>query len=81
MSCFCLACGSGLATDICDSNAHVKKRKLVRMRPKNKILAREIYLEIDEDIEYGDGGQEMANNVGVGDNVAILCERHEEDDF
>lgn len=27
------------------------------MRPKNKILARKMYMQIDVKIKYGDGGQ------------------------
>ena len=81
LSCFCLACESGLETDLCDNRAHVQKWKLTRMRPKNKYLAREAYMEVDEEIEYGDGGQEMADDVCVGDNVAIKCETHGEEEF
>jgi hypothetical protein len=66
LSCFCLACESGLETDLCDNRAHVEKWKLTRMKPKNKYLAREAYMEVNEEIEYGDGGQEMADDVCVG---------------
>lgn len=81
LSSFCVACESGLAINLCDSNALVKKWKLTGMRPKNKILAREAYLEIDEVIEYGDGGQKMVDNICIGDDVAITCESHEKEDF
>jgi hypothetical protein len=47
---------------------------LTRLKPIHRLEARQILENVDAEVEHGSGGEEMANDVVMGDNIVVLCQ-------
>ncbi len=47
---------------------------MTRLKPIHRLEARQILENVNAKVEYGSGGEEMADDVVVGDNIAVLCQ-------
>jgi hypothetical protein len=79
-SCFCLSCLDSTLQFPCENAVHVQPWTLARLSPIDRATAREVLEDAEEEIEYGAGGEDMADAVVVGDNIAIKCESSSDDE-
>ncbi len=61
--------------------SHVLPWQLIRLKPTNHVELQASSNDLDEEIEFGSGGEQMAKDVHVGNNVAIRCEFSSDEDF
>jgi hypothetical protein len=54
---------------------------LIRLKPINHAKLRTSFNDPNEEIEFGNGGEQMAKDVHVGNNVAVKCEFSSDEDF
>jgi hypothetical protein len=51
------------------------------MKPIHQLEARQILQNPDAKVEYGSGGEEMADDVVMGDNITMLCQNSIDESF
>jgi hypothetical protein len=61
--------------------SHVLPWQLIRLKPINHVELQASSNDLDEEIEFGSGGEQMAKDVHIGNNVAIRCEFSSDEDF
>ncbi len=54
--------------------SHIKPWQLIQLKPTNVVEVREAFHDPIDEIEFGSRGEEMVENVQLGDNVAIRCQ-------
>jgi len=65
----------------CDSKSHVTPWSLQKLKPFNSLKVREITYDLNEEIEYGNGGELIADAVLVGDNIVVKVGGSSNEDF
>ncbi len=55
--------------------AHVPSWQIARFDVFDKPAAREAMLRLEDETLYGSGGEAIVDEVAVGENIAIPCER------
>jgi hypothetical protein len=46
------------------------------LKPTNRVEVREAMVNPNDPMEFGSGGEEIAEDVLMGDNIAILCQNY-----
>jgi hypothetical protein len=54
---------------------------LIRSKPTNWAKLRESFHHPNGEIEYGSGGEQMVEDVHVGDNVTMKCDDVIDEDY
>jgi hypothetical protein len=44
------------------------------LKPTNPIEVRKTLHDFEDEIEYGNGGEQMAEDIHEGDNVVVKCQ-------
>ncbi len=60
---------------------HVTPWKLIWLKPTNPFDVQVAFDQSIDEINYGNGGEEMAKDVHIGDNVAIRCQTSTNEDY
>ncbi len=71
LSCLCMACVDCSPKFVCVHKYHVPEWTLMKLRPKNPLQVKEMMYDSDEKIEAGIGGEWIANNLHLSDNVLV----------
>jgi hypothetical protein len=64
------------ATNIgeCHHKSHVANKEMVRLNVVDRLATCEAMIGVEEETKYGASDEAIAENVVVGDNVAMPCE-------
>jgi hypothetical protein len=71
LSCFCHICNGKTPNEECDHESHVTPWKMFKLNVSNKLTICQAQLGLEEEIEYGVGGEAIFYRVFVGDNLVV----------
>ena len=80
LSCFCWACFEYDSTFACHQKAHVGPWTLRRLKPQCSSQVRLLY-DSDEEVEAGSGREWIAEDVSIGNNVAVRANSVDDETF
>ncbi len=71
----------GALKEQCDSKCHVTPWSFWTLKPSNSLEVCKNTYDHTKEIDYGNGGESIANVVLVGDNIVIKADKSTNEDF
>lgn len=81
LSCQCLKCEDANLDFPCEHSFCVQPWTLTWLKLTNRVEVREAMVNPNDPMEFGSGGEEIAKDVLMGDNIAILCQNYAYENF
>lgn len=73
--CLCMHCIDCNLESLCAHRDHVLEWTLTRLKPKNPLKVSEMIYESDKEIKASIGGEWIADNLHLGDNITVPTSR------
>jgi len=81
LSCQCPKCEDAKLEFPREQSFHVQPWTLTRLKAINRVEVREAMVNLNDPMEFGSGGEEMAKDVLVGDNIVVFCQSFANESF